>query len=328
MSTHTMFKGATGVLMALASVLVISPAGAQSWPVRSIRFVVPFPAAGGADLAARVAGQHLSEALRQPIVIENRPGANGNIGAEAVARGSADGYTFVVGSSANITTNPLLFKLDWDPLTELVPVAMLSVNPMFLFVNPAVVPVNTLQELIAYAKSKKGDLDYAHGGDGSPAHMATELLMMSAGFTMVPIQYKGGTPGVNDVVGGRVGVMFAAAPTVMPHARAGRLRLIATTQARRSLAAPDLPTVAESGYPDFDVFIWNMLLAPAQMPPAIIQRMNAEINRLVVTPEVRETLGRQGAEPMPLDPAALKALVKADYERWARVVKVAGIKVQ
>jgi tripartite-type tricarboxylate transporter receptor subunit TctC len=306
--------------------LAQSPAGTAAWPNRALRFVVPFPAAGGADLAARVLGQAVSDALRQPVVIENRPGANGNIGAEAVARGPADGYTFTVGSSANITTNPLLMKLDWDPLTDLVPVAMLSVNPMLLFVNPTLVPVNTLPELITFAKAKKGDLDYASGGDGSPAHMATELLMMQGGFRMVPIQYKGGTPGVQDVVGGRVGVMFAAAPTVMPHARAGRLRLIATTSARRSMAAPEVPTIAESGFPDFDVFIWNMLLAPAQTPPAVIQRLNAEINRLAVTPEVRETLGRQGAEPMPLDPAALKTLVRADYERWAKVVKVAGLR--
>ncbi len=313
---------------ALAVLLGVSTAIAQTWPVRSQKWMVPFPAAGGADLAARVVGQQLSDALGQPIVIENRPGANGNIGAEQVARGPADGYSFTVGSSANITTNPLLFKLDWDPLTDLVPVAMLSVNPMFLFVNPTVVPVNTLQELIAYARAKKGDLDYASGGDGSPAHMGAELLMMQAGFRMVPIQYKGGTPGVNDVVGGRVGVMFAAAPTVMPHARAGRLRLIATTSARRSIAAPELPTIAESGYPDYDVFIWNLLLAPAQTPLAILQRINTEVNRLVVKADVRETLAKQGAEPMPMDLATLKKFVHADYERWAQVVKVAGIKAQ
>lgn len=246
-------------IFVVAALVISSAAFAQAYPQRPIRFVVPFTAGGGADLAVRIVGQRLGEALGQPVVIENRPGANGDIGAEAVARGPADGHALTVGSSANITTNPYLYKLAWDPLKDLVPVAMLSTNPMVLFVNPAVIPVNSVAELLAHAKAKNGTLDYATGGGGSPAHMATELLAMLAGVKMVPIHYKGGTPATNDVLGGQVGFMFAAAPTVMPHVRAGRVRVIATSAAKRSATLPDIPTIAEAGFPEFDVPIWNTI---------------------------------------------------------------------
>lgn len=314
--------------LVLAALVLANAALAQTYPQRPIRFVVPFTTGGGADLAARLVGQKLGEALGQPVVIENRLGVNGNIGAEAVARGPADGHTLTVGSSANITTNPYLYKLNWNPLKDLVPVAMLSTNPMVLFVNPALIPVNNVAELLAHAKAKNGTLDYATGGGGSPAHMATELLAMLAGVKMVPIHYKGGTPATNDVLGGQVGFMFAAAPTVMPHVRAGRVRAIATSAAKRAASLPDLPTVAEAGFPEFDVPIWNMLLAPAQTPAAIVQRLNAEINRITGTTEIKEALAKQGAEPFHASPAELARFVAVDYERWGKVVKAANIKAE
>src|SRR6266568_3541454 len=197
------------VLLALA---VQDGARAQPYPSRAIRIVVAFPAGGGSDLAARVVGQKLSESLGQPVVVENRVGANGSVGAEAVARSAPDGYTIVMGSNANITTNPHLMALSYDPMKDLAPVAMLTVNPLLLFVNPTVVPVNSFKEFLAYVREQDGKADYASAGNGSPAHLSAELLKLTAGIRMVHVPYKGGTPGVNDVLGGRVGIMFAAAP--------------------------------------------------------------------------------------------------------------------
>ena len=246
-----------------------SCAWAQDYPTRAIRIVVAFPAGGGSDLAARVVGQKLAERVGQPVVIENRVGANGSVGAEAVARAAPDGYTLVMGSNANITTNPQLMTLAYDPMKDLAPVAMLTVNPLLLFVNPALVPVSTFQEFVAYAKAQGPNLHYASAGNGSPAHLCGELLKMVAGLEMVHVPYKGGPQGVNDVLGGRVGLMFAAAPTVLPQVRAGKVRGIAMTGAQCSAYAPEIPTIAESGFPDFDVVIWNALLAPAATPSAL-----------------------------------------------------------
>src|SRR6266446_1739710 len=312
------------LLLALA---VRDGAWAQHYPSRPIKVVVAFPAGGGADLAARVVGQKLSESLGQPVVVENRVGANGNIGAEAVARAAPDGYTIVMGSNANITTNPHLMSLAYDPMKDLAPVAMLTVDPLLRFVNPAVVPVNSFKEFLAYVKEQNGKVDYASAGNGSPAHLSGELLKLTAGIRMVHVPYKGGPPGVNDVLGGRVGVMLAAAPTVLPHIRSGKLRGIATTGARRSTYAPEIPTIAESGFPDFDVVIWNALFAPAATPGAVLAKLHGEIGRILAQPDTRELLLKQGAEPLPLSEAAFRELLKAEYERWGKVIREAKIKV-
>jgi tripartite-type tricarboxylate transporter receptor subunit TctC len=300
---------------------------AQPYPARAIRIVVAFPAGGGSDLAARVVGQKLSESLGQPVVVENRVGANGHIGAEAVARAAPDGYTLVMGSNANITTNPHLMALGYDPMKDLAPVAMLTVNPLLLFVNPSVVPVSSLQEFLAYVKAQEGKVNYASAGNGSPAHLCGELLKMVAGVQMVHVPYKGGPPGVNDVLGGRVGVMLAAAPTVLAHIRSGKLRGIATTGAQRTVFAPEIPTVAESGFPDFDVVIWNALFAPGTTPPAILAKLHGEIDRVLAQPDTRELLLKQGAEPTPMGAAAFEQLLRNEYARWGKVIREARIKV-
>ena len=311
----------------LLSLALISQYVFAQYPVRAIKIVVAFPAGGGSDLAARVVGQKLSESFGQPVVVENRVGANGNIGAEAVARAAPDGYTLVMGSNANITTNPHLMALGYDPMKDLAPVAMLTVNPLLLFVNPAVVPVGSFQEFLAYVKAQGSKVHYASAGNGSPAHLSGELLKMVAGLEMVHVPYKGGPPGVNDVLGGRVGVMLAAAPTVLPHIRAGKLRGLAMTGAQRSVSAPEIPTIAESGYPDFDVVIWNALFAPGATPRAILARLHGEINRVLAQPEAREVLLKQGAEPAPMEPAAFEQLLKKEYARWGNVIREARIKV-
>jgi tripartite-type tricarboxylate transporter receptor subunit TctC len=314
-------------LLLLALGFAAQNASAQTYPSRAIKIVVAFPAGGGSDLAARVVGQKLAEGFGQPVVVENRVGANGNIGAEAVARSAPDGYTLVMGSNANITTNPHLIALSYDPMKDLAPVAMLTVNPLLLFVNPEIVPVRSFPEFLDYVRARDGKVDYASAGNGSPAHLSGELLKLTAGVRMVHVPYKGGPPGVNDVLGGRVGVMLAAAPTVLPHIRAGKLRGIATTGARRSVFAPEIPTVAESGFPDFDVVIWNALFAPAATPPAARAKLHGEINRILAQPDTRELLLKQGAEPLPMSDAAFRELLKTEYERWGKVIREAHIKV-
>ena len=300
---------------------------AQHYPARAIKIVVAFPAGGGSDLAARVVGQRLSESFGQPVIVENRVGANGNIGAEAVARAAPDGYTLVMGSNANITTNPHLMALGYDPMKDLAPVAMLTVNPLLLFVNPSVVPVASFREFLSYVKARQGKVNYASAGNGSPAHLSGELLKMVAGIEMVHVPYKGGPPGVNDVLGGRVGVMLAAAPTVLAHIRSGRLRGIATTGARRSVFAPEIPTIAESGFPDFNVVIWNALFAPGATPPSTLAKLHGEIDRVLAQPDTRELLLKQGTEPAPMELTALQQLLKNEYARWDKVIREARIKI-
>ena len=300
---------------------------AQTYPSRAIRIVVAFPAGGGSDLAARVVAQKLSESLGQPVVVENRVGANGSVGAEAVARAAPDGYTLVMGSNANITTNPHLMALSYDPTKDLAPVAMLTVNPLLLFVNPAVVPVASFREFLEYVRARDGKVDYASAGNGSPAHLSGELLKLTAGIRMVHVPYKGGPPGVNDVLGGRVGVMLAAAPTVLPHIRSGKLRGLATTGARRSTYAPEIPTIAESGFPDFDVVIWNALFAPGATPGAVLAKLHGEVDRVLAQPDVKELLLKQGAEVQPMSDAAFRELLRTEYERWGRVIREAKIRV-
>ena len=304
-----------------------SCAAAQDYPSRAIRIVVAFPAGGGSDLAARVVGAKLAERVGQPVVVENRVGANGNIGAEAVARAAPDGYTLVMGSNANITTNPHLMALGYDPMKDLAPVAVLTVNPLLLFVNPSLVPANTFPEFLAYAKAQGAKLHYASAGNGSPAHLSAELLKMMTGLEMVHVPYKGGPQGVSDVLGGRVGLMFAAAPTVLPQVRAGKVRGIAMTGAQRSVFAPEIPTIAESGFPEFDVVIWNALFAPGATPSPILGRLHAEIGAVLAQPDTRELLLKQGAEPTPMEPAALRQLMQSEYARWGKVIREAHIKV-
>ncbi len=315
------------IALLLALLVPAAGASAQSYPTRAIKIVVAFPAGGASDISARVVAQRLSEAFGQPVVVENRVGANGGVGAEAVARSVPDGYTLVMGSNANITTNPHLMVLSYDPMKDLAPAAMLTVTPLLLFVNPAVVPVASFKELLAYVKAQDGKLSYASAGNGSPAHLSGELLKLTAGIQMVHVPYKGGPQGVNDVLGGHIGVMFAAAPTVLPQIRAGKLRGLATTGARRSAYAPEIPTIAESGYPDFDVVLWNALFAPAATPPAVLARLHGEIDRILEMPEVKDSLLKQGAEVRPMSDAALRELLKAEYARWGKVIREAKIKV-
>jgi tripartite-type tricarboxylate transporter receptor subunit TctC len=319
------FTARWGAIAALALAL---PAWAQQYPTRPIKIVVTFTPGGASDLAARVAGQKLSDALGQPVVVENRLGANGTIGTQMVAQSEPDGYTLVVGTNPNITINPHMRKLSFDPMKDLVPVSMLTVTSMILFVNPDVVPVKDLKEFVAYAKAHPGKIDYASAGSGSLAHLAGELFKLSAGISLVHVPYKGGTLGVNDVLSGAVGSMFASVPAVAPQIHAGKLRGMAVTGPKRSVFAPEIPTMVESGYPDVEALLWNGLFAPAGTPEPVLRKLRQEIAKLLARKDVQELFVKQGAEAFPMNEKQFRTFVQREYERWGRVIREAHIKVE
>jgi tripartite-type tricarboxylate transporter receptor subunit TctC len=314
-----------GVVAALA---LAHCAWAQDYPSRSIRIVVTFTPGGASDLAARVVGQKLSDSFGQPVVVENRLGANGTIGTQMVAQSPPDGYTLVVGTNPNITINPHMRKLPFDPMKDLVPVSMLSVTSMILFVNPGVVPVKDLKEFVAYAKARPGKLDYASAGSGSLAHLAGELFKLSAGISLVHVPYKGGTLGVNDVLSGAVGSMFASVPAVAPQIHAGKLRGMAVTGPKRSVFAPEIPTMDESGYPDVEALLWNGLFAPAGTPEPVLRKLRREIAAALARKDVQDLFIKQGAEAFPMSDSQFRTFVQREYERWGRVIRAAHIKVE
>jgi tripartite-type tricarboxylate transporter receptor subunit TctC len=313
---------------ALAALALVQPAWAQDYPTRSIRIVVTFTPGGASDLAARVVGQKLSDQLGQPVVVENRLGANGTIGTQMVAQSPADGYTLVIGTNPNITINPHMRKLSFDPMKDLVPVSMLSMTSMVLFVNPSVVPVKNVKEFVAYAKARPGKIYYASAGSGSLAHLAGELFKLAAGVSLVHVPYKGGTLGVNDVLSGAVGSMFSSVPAVAPQIHSGRVRGIAVTAPQRSVFASEIPTMAESGYPDVEALLWNGLFAPAGTPEPVLRKLRQEIAAILARPDVKALFVKQGAEAFPMSESQFRTFVQREYERWGRVIKQAHIKVE
>jgi len=303
-----------------------SQALAQDYPTRPIRFVVPFPPGGGTDIIARIVQPKLSEALGQPIVIENRGGAGGAVGTEAAARSTPDGYTFLFTLSSH-TINPLLYKLNYDIERDFVPVSMIVSVPQLIAAHPDA-PARTLKEMVAAARARPGFLAFASVGNGTPSHIAGELLKLKAGIDMVHIPYKGGGPAVTDTVAGQVPFLFVTAPAALSQVRAGRLRALAVTTQKRSAAAPDIPTVAEAlGMPDYEVDSWYAMFAPAKTPPAIVARMQKEAARAVRLPEVRQKLLEQGADAVGGTAEELDRVVKSELKRWAAVIRDAGIKL-
>ncbi len=301
---------------------------ADVYPNKPIRMVVTFPAGGPTDVIMRVIGQKLSDGWGHPVVIDNRGGAGGIIGTEIVARAAPDGYTFLVGTAGGMSINPALQpRLSYDPFRDFTPVAMLVINPQILVVHPAV-PVKTLKELVALAKSRPGQFNFASAGTGTATHLGLELLKLTAGIDVVHVPYKGGAPAVADLIAGQVQMLFVSIPSVLPHVRAGKLKAIAVSSAKRSASAPDIPTVAESGYPDFEYSNWNALFAPAATSPQIVRKMNAEIVRILDDPEVKRRLTSQGADPAPDTPAALAKYMRNDHERWKKVIRTAGLRPQ
>jgi tripartite-type tricarboxylate transporter receptor subunit TctC len=310
---------------ALAPAQAQVPSGGTAWPDRPIKLIISFAPGGVHDTLARVLQPRLTEALGQPIVIENRPGAGGNIAAEAVAKAPADGYTFLVASEA-IATNEFLYRgMVYDPYKDLAPVAKLADYPMAVIANPSV-PANNLRELIALAKAKPGSLSYGSAGIGASGHLAGELLNSAEGIDLVHVPYKGGAPALADLLAGRIQVMFLSISLSAPQAKQGRIKVLALTGTAHSDKLPGVTTTAEQGFPDVQALLFSSLLAPAATPPAIIRRMNAEVVKALKAPEVDKRLEELGAVPAPTSPEQFAAILKHDGEVWGRLIREKNIR--
>jgi len=301
-------------------------AHAQDWPTKPVRFVVPYPPGGGTDVIARIMQNRMSEGLGQPIVIENRGGAGGAVGTEAAAKAAPDGYTFLFTLSSH-TINPLLYKLNYDVERDFVSVSLIVSVPQLIAANPNA-PVKSMQDLVAQAKAKPGHLAFASVGNGTPSHIAGELLKLKTGIDIVHVPYKGGGPAVADTIGGQVPLLFVTAPAAMSHVRAGKLRPLAVTTLKRSPGAPEVPTVAEAlNIPDYEVDSWYAMFAPARTPPAIVARMQKEVARVVQLPDIRQRLIEQGGDPVGGASEDLDRVVKGELRKWAEVIRDAKIKL-
>ncbi len=297
------------------------------FPARAIRIVVPFPPGGFNDQLARILAQKLHEAWGQAVLVENRPGGGSQIGTQAVAKATPDGYTLLMASFA-FAVNPALYpKLPYDSVREFVPVILCAATPNLLVVGNDV-PVRSVKELVALAKSKPGELVYASAGPGSSNHLSMELLKARAGIDMVHVPYKGSAPAVIDVVGGRVQAMFDNTPNVLPQVKAGKLRALAVTSPRRFALMPELPTVAESGLKDFEVSVWFGIVAPARTPQSVIDRINGEINRILLLPDVQSAFRLQGVESIGGSPQQFAVHLGNQMAKWSGVVKEAGLRLE
>jgi len=313
------------LLVAAVVLAAAMPALAQDYPNRPIRFIVPYPPGGGTDVVARIMSDALAADLRQPIIIDNRGGAAGNVGTDIAAKAPADGYNILFTLSSH-TINPKLYdKLPFDVERDFVPISLAALIPQILVVHPSV-PANNVQELIALAKANPGKLNYASVGTGSPGHIAGELFKIKTGVDIVHIPYKGGGPAVVDTIGGQVQLLFVSMPAAWQHVKAGKLKAIAVASAKRSVAAPDLPTIAESGVPDYAVESWYGALAPAKTPPAAVARLNAAFAKVLGNPQIKEKLLAQGAEAAPSTQAEMDRVIKEELEKWDLVIKTAKIK--
>jgi tripartite-type tricarboxylate transporter receptor subunit TctC len=302
-------------------------AGAQNFPTKSLRMIIHFPPGGPTDFVGRALAQKLTEAWKQQIVVENRPGASGIIGIETVLRAPADGYTLLFGTGGSLALAPALTpKLPYDVFTDLAPITLVVINPQILVVHPSL-PVRSVQDLIKLAKAKPGEINYGSVGPGSPQHMGMELLKSMAGVNLVHIPYKGTAPAMTELIAGQISAMFNSMPSVLPHIATGRLRGIAVGSAKRSPAAPDIPTVAEAGLKGFQYVTWYALLAPAATPKDIIAKINAESVKALSQPEMVQRLSSQGAEPAPGTPEELGKFMRSEFEDWKKVIKSANIKL-
>jgi tripartite-type tricarboxylate transporter receptor subunit TctC len=303
--------------------LVAGTALAQPYPSKPIRMIVPFPAGGIADLYARLIGQRVADAWGQPVLVENRTGAGGNIGADAVAKSAPDGYTLVMGSFGTHAVNVSLFSsMPYDPVRDFAPIALVLEAEGLLVVHPSV-PAKNVSELIAHARANAGKLTFASAGMGTASHLAGELFKTMAKIEMPHVPYKGNVPAITDLLAGQTSLLFGTMPTVLPHAKAGKLRALATIGSRRSAAAPELPTVAET-LPGFEVNNWVGLLAPAGASADIVRRWNAEVSKIMQGADIQQRLLVEGARYSPNTPEQFGAFIKSEIAKWAPVVKASG----
>ena len=326
-SARTLGRRRIRYLVAVVATVFVLPeiAAAQPYPSRPVRIVVPFPPGSSPDIVARLLGQKLSETLRQPVVVDNATGAAGSIAAERLARAAPDGYTLGLLSQPQLAVNLSLYKLSYDPIKDFAPVSQVTASPFLLAVHNAV-PAKTVKELIALARAQPGELSFASAGNGSTPHMAAEMLKSVAGLDIRHIPYKGTGPATPDLLGGRVTMIFFPVTVGLPLVREGKVRALALTSLRRSSAAPELPTIAESGYPGFDVQSWNGLLTPAPAPAAIVRKLHLETSRALALSDLRAKFADLGLDAIGSSPDEFAALIRAEIPKWAKVVKEAGIK--
>ena len=314
-------------VLSVIATMGASSAHAQSYPTKSVRLIVPFPPGGSADILARAIGPRLTEGLGQSVIIENRPGAGTAIGTEATAKSAPDGYTIMLGTVSSHAINPSLnAKLGYDPIRDFAQISMVASIPFALLVHPTV-PARSLAELIALARRDPGKLNYASAGSGTSNHLAGELFNAMARVDMTHIPYKGSAPALTDLLAGQVNVMFDLVLTAAPHVRAGTARALAVTSRDRSASLAQVPTVAESGVPGYDVSAWFALFAPANTPPAPVRRLADETARVMKLVDVRERLASQGADALSSTPEATAQFVRAELAKWSRVVKSSGMKI-
>jgi len=307
----------------LAAWLAAPVVHAQPYPAKSIRVVVGFPPGSGADITARVIGPRVGEAVGQQLIIDNRPGAGSNIAAELAAKAPADGYTLFIGTVANTINASLYSRLPFDFARDFAPIALTTAAPNVLVVHPSV-PAKSVAQLIALAKSRPGQLSFASAGVGTAPHLSAELFKTMAGINIVHIPYKGSPPAVTDLIAGEVALMFSPASTVLPHVKSGRLRALAVTTTARLPAAPELPTVAETGMKGYETITWFGFVAPARTPQPVVTRLNAEIVKVLAAPEVRSQFAAQGIETLGGTPERFAAYIREEIAKWARVIKVSG----
>jgi tripartite-type tricarboxylate transporter receptor subunit TctC len=309
----------------IAGLAMLHCAAAAQTPVR---FVVGFTPGGPSDILARSLAEKLAGPLGQPVVVENRPGAGGNLAAEVVAKSAPDGNTWLLGNNSILATNQALYShLTYDPVKDFAPVALVAIQPNILVVHPSV-PAHSVRELIAYAKSQPGKLNYASSGAGAAAHLAGELFKTMTGVQMVHVPYKGAQPALTDVIAGQCQLMFATSASVIPYIKAGRLRALAVTTAKRSPSVPDLPTLAESGVPGFEAITWHGVVVPAQTPPATVARLNKAIDTALADPQLLERLNSLGAEVSPGSPQDFAAYIAREIPKWTKVVRESGAKAE
>jgi tripartite-type tricarboxylate transporter receptor subunit TctC len=315
------------IVVSIAALLcVAAPAVGQEWPSKPVKIVVPFAPGGGSDFIARYIARRLSEELKQPFIVDNKPGAGGNIGAEQGIKSPPDGYTLTLIASS-YTVNPSVYKLNFNPVADITPIVQISQGPLIIVVNPSVA-AKTLPEFIALAKAKPNEINFASSGQGSIIHAATEMFNQRAGTRMTHVPYKGSGPALTDTIAGTTQVFFSSASTAMPQVQAGKLRAIGVTTAKRIPALPNVPTVGEAGVANYDVTLWHGLIGPKGMPPAIVARINAAVIKALKLKESEEQLQNDGVSPAGGTPQQFGDTIKREIESWGKVVQAANIKAE
>ena len=312
-------------LAACALLLWTCAAQAQIYPTKTLHLLVGFAPGGANDILARIVGQKLADSMGQPVVVENRPGASGLIAAEALAKSPPDGYTLMLGSTGTQTMAPHLTRLHYDALNAFTPISLVGSTPNALVVRPTL-PVQDVRELIEYAKTRPRLLTYASSGNGTTLHLAAALFAMMADLELIHVSYKGNAPALADVMGGQVDMMFSALPPLLPLAKAGKLKILGVGSLERHRSAPDLPTIAEQGLPDYESGTWYGVFGPAHLQPAALDRLGMEIRKAIADPKVRQQISAQGVDPQANTPAEFRKMFRDEYARWGDVIKKENIK--